>query len=398
LQLRCAVQERRRAATGVDGSFKLSNAPVGSAVPLVLQIGKWRRLVTIDVKSCQDNPQTDKSLSLPGTVATGDTNDNMPDIAVSTGFADTLECLMTRIGLPTSEYVAGSGGSGHVHVFSGGQPGQTMPGNAGAPEQPSMSGAPESDKNLWDSQTHLMPYDITLLSCEGFETYAANPQALEAYLNAGGRVFASHYHYAFFAGPLSGSQSYSAPADWGTNGGALASWHLDLPPSPNPMGGAIDQTLNGSGQPFPKGQALDKWLGVVNALGTNGVAAQDLAIYQPRFNATVGASNKPSQPWITADLGSPWQGSTMYFSFDTPINAMPGPDGGAPNYCGRAVYSDLHVGGNPATHDTPPPPAGCAQTDLSPQEKALEFMLFDLSSCVIPDTVPPSDAGVPIVQ
>jgi hypothetical protein len=386
------------AATGVDGSFTLSNAPVGSAVPLVLQIGKWRRLVTIDVKSCQDNPQPDKSLSLPGTIPAGDVNDNMPDIAVSTGFADTLECLMTRIGLPTTEYVAGAANTGHIHLFSGGQPGSTMPGNAGAPEQPSTPGAPESDTHLWNSQADMMPYDITLLSCEGFETYNANPQVLEAYLNAGGRVFASHYHYAFFAGPLSGTQSYAAPSDWGASGSALASWHLELSPSPDPMGGTIDQTLNGSGQPFPKGQALYKWLGVVHALGTDGVAQQDLAIYQPRYNATVGPSKTPSQSWITADLQSPWQGSTMYFSFDTPISAMPSPDGGPPNYCGRAVFSDLHVGGSPATHDSPPSPAGCAQADLSPQERALEFMLFDLSSCVIPDTVPPPDGGVPINQ
>ena len=42
--------------------------------------------------------------------------------AVSTGSADTLECLMTRIGLPPTEYVAGTGTTGHVHVYSGGNP------------------------------------------------------------------------------------------------------------------------------------------------------------------------------------------------------------------------------------------------------------------------------------
>ena len=82
----------------------------------------------------------------------------------------------------------------------------------------------------------------------------------------------------------------------------------------------------------------------------------------------------------------------MYFSFDTPVNAPPSPDGGAPNYCGRAVFSDLHVGGDPSVSDNAP---GCdSNVPLSPQERALEFMLFDLSSCVIPDTVTGSP-GVP---
>jgi hypothetical protein len=387
-------------STGVDGSFKLTNAPVGSQVPLVLQVGKWRKLVTVATTGCQDNPQMDKSLTLPSTVAAGDTNDNIPDIAVSTGSADTLECLMERIGLPDSEYVAGAGGSGHIHVFSGGNAtggGRRGGGNVGTPEHPAMAGAPNSYTDLWSTQDQLMPYDITLLSCEGAETYNANPAALEAYLDVGGRVFASHFHYAWFSGPLAsaGTNMYTAPADWGTN---LATWQADMGGGGmGPIGGIIDTTLNGSTMPFPKGVALQQWLTNVGALGQN-VPAGELSIYQPRYNAVVGASNKPSQPWITADQASGNAGNTMYFSFDTPVNAPAGSNG-QPQYCGRAVFSDLHVAGDPSTTDNPPPPGGCANADLSPQEKALEFMLFDLSSCVIPDTmVPPTNPVPGVVQ
>jgi hypothetical protein len=185
--------------------------------------------------------------------------------------------------------------------------------------------------------------------------------------------------------------------DWGTN---LATWTADMGMDANgPIGGVIDTMLNGSMMSFPKGAKLQQWLTNVGALGQNGVPSGELSIYSPRYNSAVAAANTPSQPWITSD-SSGMAGQTMYFSFDTPVNASPGPDGGAPEYCGRTVFSDLHVSGNPTTKDTAnvpslfgfggkPPPAGCDDVDLSPQEKALEFMLFDLSSCVIPDTIAP---------
>jgi hypothetical protein len=375
--------------TGVDGSFKLSNAPVGSSVPLVIQVGKWRRQFNIAVTACTDNAQAGNMLSLPATGAAGDTITNMPDIAVSTGGADTLECLMRRIGLPTTEYVAGAGGTGHIHVFSGGD--SAGGGNVGGPEQPSMTGAPASYQSLWDSQAHLMAYDIVLLSCEGGETYNANPQNLEAYLNAGGRAFGSHFHYAWFSGPIGSGQAYTAPADWGTN---LATWTAGSNGGGAQSNGKIVQTLNGSTAPFVKGEALFQWLGLEGALGVLGAPAMELPMRPPRFNAVVGPNNKPSQPWVNDDKTT----NTMYFSFDTPVNAPTPPDGGAPAYCGRAVFSDLHVDGETTPADKPPPPNGCTDADLSPQEKALEFMLFDLSSCVIPDSQAPSDAGVPILQ
>jgi hypothetical protein len=388
-------------ATGVDGTFQLQNVPVpngGGPIPLVLQIGKWRKVYQVTPTMCADAPQPDKSLALPGTLAGGDPNDNMPDIAVSTGSADTLECLMKRIGLPDAEYVAGPGGTGHIHVFAGGRPGGGAgpggPTGPGRPENPGMAGAPQSSTNLWDTQDHLMPYDILLLSCEGGETYNANPPALEGYLNVGGRVFASHFHYSWFSGPLdtAGAANYTAPADWGTN---LAAWTPGAN-GPTQVNGQIVQTLNGGTNPFPVGQKFDQWLGLTGALGVSPgpsgtpAPAGELGILQPRYNAVVNGTNKPSQSWINDDKST----NTMYFSFDTPINTSNGPDTPM-NHCGRAVFSDLHVAG--AMPDTQRPPTGCGSEDLSPQEKALEFMLFNLSDCVIPVGEAP-DAGVANLQ
>jgi hypothetical protein len=292
---------------------------------------------------------------------------------------------MARIGLPLSEYVAGAGGNGHIHVFSGGDPAAQTGKNAlGQIESPGWSStAPASNTSLWDTQAHLMPYDILLLSCEGGETYKANPPVLEAYLNAGGRAFSSHFHYAWFAGPIATGQMYSAPTDWGTN---LATWTGGAGDDGAQANGIIVQTLNGSTMMFPKGVAFYQWLAGVNALGVLGAPAMELPMTPPKLNAMVGPANKPSQPWVHDDM----YGNAMYFSFDTPVNLNPpmtGPDpGGGPTYCGRAVYSDLHVSGAQATPDPSP---GCTQADLTPQEKALEFMLFDLSACVIPDTIAP---------
>jgi hypothetical protein len=376
------------ATTGVDGTFVIEDAPVGRDVPLVLQIGKWRRQVNIDVQACRNNPQADRSLSLPGSVRAGNTTDNMPDIAVSTGSADSLECLLTRIGLPSTEYVAGAGpgNGGHIHVFSGGDPAASNTSMVGTPESTPMQGAPPSHTSLWDSVEHMMPYDVTLLSCEGGETYDAQPQVLEQYLNAGGRAFASHYHYAWFTPPAQSKQSYVPPPDWGD---ALAAWTVGDAPLLQ-SNGLIVETLNDDGRPFRKGALMAEWLTYNKALGTLGAPPGELPMIPPRYNATVGPANKASQPWIE-DAAN---GYTMYFSFDTPVNAPPGSDGN-PSYCGRAVFSDLHVGGETIPSDNVPPPAGCTQADLSPQEKALEFMLFDLSSCVIPDAVPPPEGGLP---
>ena len=181
-----------------------------------------------------------------------------------------------------------------------------------------MPGAPASTTDLWSTQAQLMPYDIVLLSCEGLETFSANPPALEAYLNAGGRAFSSHYHYAWFSGPILSTQSYTATADWGDN---LATWHGKAGEDDGVIGGIIDTTLNGSTKSFAKGVALADWLEGQQGARARRRPGEGASIYQSRYNANVGPANTSSQPWITSDFGASTTGATMYFSFDTPVTA-----------------------------------------------------------------------------
>ena len=76
----------------------------------------------------------------------------------------------------------------------------------------------------------------------------------------------------------------------------------------------------------------------------------------------------------------------IHYTFDTPFN------GGAAGTCGRVVYSDFHVESQLERHrvqrrDLPDrvPRRGA----MTPQEKLLEFMLFDLTSCVSPPSCTP---------
>jgi hypothetical protein len=214
----------------------------------------------------------------------------------------------------------------------------------------------------------MQPYDMVILSCEGGETANPRPQALSDYAGFGGRVFASHFQYAWFIQPPFSNDN-------------LATWTRGTNNIGNING--VIQTALPNGAAFPKGLALQKWLSNVNAL-TAGL----LPIQQSRHNADVAAANTPSTPWIVADRTAPAPGATQYFSWDMPINSS------IENTCGRIVYSDLHVGaasgdyGQVAGSQNVPQnavtPTGCANNALSAQEKALEFMIFDLSSCLTP--------------
>jgi hypothetical protein len=120
-----------------------------------------------------------------------------------------------------------------------------------------------------------------------------------------------------------------------------------------------------------------------------------LNIVQGRHDLT-DVDPKYAQDWInynfaTAPTGAPAVTSgngVMHMTFNTPLDAAPD-DMGQPQYCGRAVFSDFHVTADALVTNGKTFPTDCKSAPLTDQEKALAFMLFDLSSCVQSDQTNP---------
>ena len=317
------------ALSGADGKFTLENVPAGDNVPIVMQVGRWRRLVKIPhVEACKDNPLTAEQTRLPRNKAEGD----IPLMAVATSPYDPTECILRKIGIDAEEFTVPTK-PGRVHIYKGG--GATLTGDS-----------PPAASTLWASAQNLERYDIVAFPCQtdsGMKPDVAGRANVLAYADKGGRAFVTD---------LSKDLIQQGPAPWqatGTFGGSYTDPAL------------IDTT-------FPKGIALAEWLQAIGATPTKGqISLQNVV-------TSLSAVTAPAQRWV-------YGGNTQTYSFNTPVGAA------AEAQCGRVVYSGFHIanptGGGAAF------PGECSATPLSPQEKALEFLLFDLAACIQKDDTKP---------
>ena len=313
--------------TGPDGTFILKNVPAGANIPLVIQLGRWRRQITIPaVTPCADNPLTVAQTHLPRNKGEGD----IPLTAIATGSADAIECVLMKMGVDQAEFTL-PGGGGRVNLYL----------SNGADDGP---GTPPAE-NLWSSPAALATYDEVLLPCEGqqIDKSTTDQQNLIGYTNTGGRVFTTHYGYTW----LYNDPPFSGTANWAPSTSAAAV-----------QTGNID-TTSATGQDFAT------WLGLVGALS----APDQITLANTRFDVTTVLP--PSEQFIYAT--GPQQ--TLQFDFYTPV--------GSPmaQQCGRVIFSDFHVI-DQMLMTSMTFPGECPMTPMTSQEKALEFMLYNLASCV----------------
>ena len=340
-----------RATTDEAGKFQLLDVPAGANIPVVIVSGKWRRQITIpNVPQCADSPLAADQTRFPKDHTEGD----IPKIALTTGNADSLECLIRKLGVADSE-ITNSSGTGRVNFFAGNGVSKFKAGWPGGSGQ-SFSSA----TNFWNDVNNLKPYDIVILSCEGAQNPGTKPQAaldaMKAYADLGGRVFASHWHNIWIEGSTQGGGNQK-PAVWPTiaswsNSGNLSDPAIDL----------IDEVNN------PKGGSFATWM--LNVMGST--TRDQIPLQTGTGRSTCNQVNLMKGERWTYVSGQ--GGTTQNFQFTTPNEVDVG------SRCGKVVFSDMHVSGGPGTGDYPD---SCGTgTDLTPQEKALAFMIFDLSSCI----------------
>ena len=367
--------------TDEAGKFTLQSIPDGDNIPLVITIGKWRRQIRIPkVAACSTQVIAAADTTLPKSKddMTGNTMEvDMPQIAISTGSADSLECLLRRLGIADQEITTDKE-SGKIHLFADlGANNADGLGTGSTTFDASFAGGSRAfsdSQTLWGTDTDpgkLDNYDIVILSCEGAQHAETKPQKaldrLKTYADLGGRVFLSHWHNIWIEGSTTGDmQNGAKPAVWFNR----AQWS-DNPDNAGPTSDTIDEMHN------PKGAAFATWMQDVGGSPDmrDAIPLKD----KTGRNTCISVDSNNVEQWVYWQKDATTQ-LTQNFQFSTP-NEKP-----LENRCGKVVFSDMHVSGGPlkdGNNKALPYPKSCGMTtDLSAQEKALAFMFFDISSCV----------------
>jgi hypothetical protein len=333
--------------TAVDGTFTLNNMPVGASIPLVIQLGRWRRQITVGPIAACTNLAVG-SIHMPRSQAEGD----IPLTAIATGNVDSLECVLLKMGVAQSEF-RDPGQGGRIEVYVADQVG-----GPGA----QIDGATPSETGLYTTQAELSRYDQVLFPCEGIDGPVNNSEAAADqgrvinYTNSGGRVFATHYSYVW----LYNDNPFSTTAAWNINAGAY-----------NSVTGVIDTAAS------PRVATFGQWMVLIGAAAGS---PPTFTVLNPRHDFDNPVVS-PSLRWIytnQAGGANAHPAFPLHYTFNTPV-------GGA-SQCGRVIYSDFHVTNSASAGVTFP--NECPAGVMTAQEKALEYMIWDLASCV-PGPPPP---------
>lgn len=301
-----------------DGTFDLGVHATGPMY-LVVQKGQFRRIRAINVMTGMQ-PADASLTTLPGRTNQA-AGDSIPKMAVRVGQWDSIENSLQKLGIAPDAF------DKFQYAF---------PPNANDPFSP--------DKLLNDYDNTLSKYHIVFVPCSGSSGTTCNDGTtgsatvksnLQKFVEAGGRLYVTDYSYDFVRQP------WPEYIDWKDQTSAIGSACLT---------GAYDSPA----QNVDPG--LEAWM-TAQGMGQFSVVQSWTAIDQIHTVATTDLDNKPvmvtPKVWVWADTGQGVHPSTVSFE----------------RSCGRVLFSTYHT-------------EGAGGATLLPQEKALLYILLEVSVCL----------------
>lgn len=378
-----ATPAQAETVTDAAGAFTLLNVSPGTNVPIVVQSGRWRRTVQVNVPACATTAIPNGTLRMPKNRTEGD----IPKTALVMGGAESLECWLRRVGIDASEMLprTGAANPNRVQLYrSSNSSNYAMNTTPGAPLV----------STLYASGGPLNEYATAIVSCDGGDAYTTTLRGSSAterarfrdWANLGGRIFMDHWPGQYLI------RGGAAPF----NSSAVSTWQNSGTPAATTQGKILMAN--------PPQATFRQWLGNVGAstdYGLGWVRVDDAR----KDSLTIGTS---SVEWIRGQTSNNWGSQpngdySLSFSFETPVGAA------ANASCGRVLFNDMHVSlgrvSGIASYPIPGTkrfPTDCSLgAPLSAEEKALEFQFFQLTACQlggsIPPPPPPPPAPLPVV-
>jgi hypothetical protein len=385
------------APTDYNGQFTLTNVPVSASasdpIPIVIQLGKWRRQYSFVIPNQCTGNTLPQDLNLPSKSTEGD----IPLTAISTGSYDPIECVLLKMGVAQSEFTSystwnaetASGTTpkvGRIHIYTGTAPGGGSNANPGSTLLPLENENVLMGTGTTGSPTNgtYMLYDQILLPCWGdaVTKTGAELSNLGYYGDHGGHFFATHYSYSWLDG--NNNSNLTSIAQWDPK----ADQNIIPPPNGVNFTGNVSSAVPVTVPATNPGMFV-KWLNYVGALANSNPAGGGGATPpgNPTVTITAGRHDvdkvlNQSVDWIDGTDPSPAPGNTsqmlLHFTFDKPIATA---DAGSPSQCGHGIYSDFHVVSANQSNNTTFPNE-CDSNAMTSQERIIEYMIWDLASCV----------------
>jgi hypothetical protein len=322
-----------------DGSFTLTAVCPGTW-PLVFQNGRFRRLVRITVPAKSTLQVPPDQSRLPRRDKEFEQADAIPKIAVATGDYDKMECALKKLGLQDGQFDLYEG------AFLRKAP-KALP----------------AFSTLVKDLNKMKTYNVIFINCTNntFENLLQDAQVrknLGDYVTAGGRLYVTDWSYDW----IERIESFSGFIDF--EPGASDN-------KPEPLNAAA---LGANGlkiQARIMDSQMAQWLGLFPGAISNGLTPIEHFLVDWVVMLKLGQETKE---WVQGQVKSS-DGTisgvrplTVTFNFQN---------------CGKILFTSYHTEGRENELLPGNFPSYCG-ANFSPQDRILEYLIFDIASCIKP--------------